>query len=197
MTPHPSGTLPVRKCTFVLHHRPNFLIRQEASKGNHARSRRTVFDHPKDFPFSPVSPETMRTENTRRWIEARGTRPIPSTIHTMAIDASAFTLIDIFPLFNDSQRLWQWAGQSSRFIELLCWDTTLHHMLTGPKSRTYEYYTQENTQSHHLPKQHYFALLFIIEALEFVTTISQMKSFRQFTLYSSLLIGYLCLFSPP
>ena len=64
------------KRMYVLDDAPDLFIRQLLAESNHAGTDRSVLDHPEDFAFSAMTPESLVLEITGRGIQLGGQRPI-------------------------------------------------------------------------------------------------------------------------
>jgi hypothetical protein len=89
------------KAPLILHDRPHLLVGQHAAESDHAGSRRTVLDHPKDFTLGAMAPEPVMVKVTRGRIEAGRAGPISAAGRSMAGDTDAFPFIKRFSLFDD------------------------------------------------------------------------------------------------
>jgi len=114
--------------SLMLNDAPDLLIRQLPAKSHHAGPDRSVLDHPEDFAFCPMAPESMVLEITRRWIQLSGYRPVTVPIFPMTVEAGALAVIERFALLEDRRGIRQRAGQCARLSQLVGRPSRLHHM---------------------------------------------------------------------
>ena len=67
----------ITKGAYVLDDAPDFFIRQLLAESNHAGTGRSVLDHPEDFAFHTMAPESMVLEIAGRGIQLAASGPLP------------------------------------------------------------------------------------------------------------------------
>src|SRR6185295_287730 len=146
--------MPTTKRMYVLDDAPDFFIGQLPGKSNHAGTDRSVLDHPADFAFSAMAPESVMLEIARRWIQLGSQRPIAAPVFPMTVEAGALAVIQRFALFDDLRGARQRACECARFSQFVGRDYLLHHMSFGGSGgngkRNHCDYQWKYTLLHHL-----------------------------------------------
>src|SRR5438132_8234552 len=115
------------EAALILEDAPNFFVRQLPAKSNHAGTDRSVLDHPEDFAFIAMAPESLVLEIARRWMQLGSQRPIAATIFPMTVEAGALPVIEHFALLDDLRRTRQRARECAGFGQLIDRYQRLHH----------------------------------------------------------------------
>ncbi len=116
---HHARSMLACEAAFILDDAPNFFVRQLTAKSNHAGTDRSVLDHPEDFAFCAMAPESMMLEIARRWVQLSRHRPIAVPIFSMTIEASPLTVIELFALLDDLRGTRQRTRECARFGQLV------------------------------------------------------------------------------
>src|SRR5437660_4688904 len=126
MSHHPLPIL-VGETALILEDAPSFFVRQLPAKFNHAGTDRSVLDHPEDFAFIAMAPESRVLEIARRWIQLGCQRPLADTIFPMTVETGSLPVIERFALLDDLRRTRQRARECARFGQLVDRHQRLHH----------------------------------------------------------------------
>src|SRR5262249_27556360 len=134
---------------------PNFFVRQLLAKPDHTGTDRSVLDHPEDFAFCTMTPESMVLEITWRWIQLRRQWPMTIPICPMTVKAGPLAVIERFALFDNLRRTRQRTRERARFCQLVGRHQRLHHVPFGGPGRDGKgnHYDEkwEYSRLHHLP----------------------------------------------
>src|ERR1043165_2068371 len=84
---HHARSMLAGEVAHVLDKAPNFFVRQLPAKPDHAGTGRSVLDHPEDFAFCAMAPESMVLEITWRWIQLSRQRPMTISVFPMTVKA--------------------------------------------------------------------------------------------------------------
>ena len=133
--------MPTTKRMYVLDDAPDFFVRQLLAESNHAGTDRSMLDHPEDFAFRSMTPESVVLEIARRWIQLSGQRPIAAPVFPMTVEAGALAVIERFALLDGFRGTRQRARECARFGQLVDRYQRLHHMPFGSPGR--------NGETHH------------------------------------------------
>jgi hypothetical protein len=98
---HHAWSMLASETTLILDDAPNFFVRQLPAESNHTGTDRSVLDHPEDFAFRAMAPESMMLEIAGRWIQLGSRWPIAAPIFSMTIEAGALAVIERFALLDD------------------------------------------------------------------------------------------------
>lgn len=128
-------TRSLRSCeaALVLDDGPNFLIRELADESDHAGAGRAVLDHPEDFAFGAMPPESMVVEVSRGWVEPGRSRTVSHSVLAVAVEAGTFAVIEDLPFFDDVGGVWQRTRESARVCKFVGRHPRLHHVLLGSR----------------------------------------------------------------
>src|SRR6185295_1811567 len=128
---HHARPMLTTKCMYVLNEAPDVFIGQLLAESNHAGTGRSVLDHPEDFAFSAMAPESVVLEIARRWIQLGSQRPIAVSVFPVTVKACAFAVIERFALLDRLWRPRQRARECARFDQFVGRHQLLHHMPFG------------------------------------------------------------------
>ncbi len=134
-TAHSLHTMMAAESPFVLNESPDLLVGQLVREADHAGTGRAVLDHPEDFAFSPMAPESVVLKIAGRGIELSRQRPVSVALGSMAIDTGAFARVERLALFNRLRRVRQRAPQRLSLRHLVRRDARPHHIMAGRPRR--------------------------------------------------------------
>src|SRR6185295_10697245 len=121
------------EAAYILDEAPDFFVRQLPVKSNHAGTDRSVFDHPENFAFCAMAPESRLLEITGQWIQLGCQRPIAVPVCPMTVEAGTLAAIKRFTLLDDFRRIRQRTRECACGHQLVCRHQRLHHIpLGGP-----------------------------------------------------------------
>ena len=128
---HHARSMLAGKAALILNDAPDLFVRQLPAKSYHAGTDRSVFDHPEDFAFRAMAPESMMLEIARRWIQLGRHRPIAVPVFSMTVEAGALAVIERLALRNDLRGVRQRARECARCGQLVGRHQRLHHVPFG------------------------------------------------------------------
>jgi hypothetical protein len=117
-----------REAPYILEEAPDLFVRQLTGKPDHAGTGRSVLDHPEDFTFRAMAPESMVPEITRRRIQLGCQRPIPVSVFPVTVEAAALAVIEGFTLLNNLRGTRQRAYECTRLGQFVGRYHRLHHV---------------------------------------------------------------------
>jgi hypothetical protein len=101
--------MPGGKSALIPDDGPDLVVGQYLTESDHGRARGAMLDHPEDLTFRAMAPESVVPEITRRWIQLGSPWPIPASVCSMAIEASALAVIERFAFIDDLRGIGQGA----------------------------------------------------------------------------------------
>src|SRR5262252_2149617 len=125
---HHARPMLTSKGAYVLDDTPDFFIGQFPAKSNHAGTDRSVLDHPEDFAFCAMAPESVMLEIARRWIQLGSQRTVAASVFPMTVETGAPAVIDHFALLDGLRGTRQRTCECARFGQFVGRDQLLHHM---------------------------------------------------------------------
>jgi hypothetical protein len=114
---------------------PDLFVRQLPAESYHAGTDRSVLDHPEDFAFRPMAPESMVVKIARGWIQLGSQRPITISVFSMTVEAAALAGIERFALLDDLGGTRQRAYECTRLGHFVGRHQRLHHVPFGGPGR--------------------------------------------------------------
>jgi hypothetical protein len=133
---------------------PDFFVRQLIAESNHAGTDRSMLDHPEDFAFRTMTPESVVLEIARRWIQLGSQWPIAAPVFPMTVETAALAVIEVFAVHDGLRGIRQRTRERTCFRQFLRRNHLLHHMPFGSPGwdgkKSYCSYQWESGRLHHM-----------------------------------------------